>query len=206
MHSAASASAPSIGTPAALVGPVDFGFGQLVLEVVPELALPRLRLTSCNAPITTDGVRLLLDTFDHVFALRRPLTIFWDVRACSIPSRAQIKIALEWVGQNCHLLDEFLQGICVALSSMIVRAIVNFIMRVCQPPQPHFVGKNADEALAFAAQNCQVAKQWVGASAIAKKKQRALKLEAAAAAKEASKEASARAGSPRQSPRRGAAA
>ena len=102
-----------------------------------------------------------------------PLTILWDVRNCSIPSRAQIKIALDWIGANSHLLDKHLQGIAVCLSSLIVRSILNFILSITKPPQPNGVFADEAEAFGFARDKCTEVREWVGRK---KKKQ----LEAAA--------------------------
>ena len=157
----------------AVLGPVDFGFGEVTLERYPELTVHRLHVRAVKEPIEDGGINTLLTTLDEVLARGEPLTILWDVRNCSIPSRAQIKIALDWIGANSHLLDKHLQGIAVCLSSLIVRSILNFILSITKPPQPNGVFADEAEAFGFARDKCTEVREWVGRK---KKKQ----LEAAA--------------------------
>ena len=63
------------------------------------------------APVLYPGYGLA-----QVFELRRPLTITYDLRAISMPSLAQIKQGMAWLGlpsatapTHASLLDEYLQ-------------------------------------------------------------------------------------------------
>ena len=146
-----------------LVGPVDCGFAVLTLEEFPELAMPRLNVRAVrNVPIDDEGITRVFATVDAVLARGAPLTILWDVRGCSIPSRKQIGVALDWIGANSHLLDAQLQGIAICLQNLIVRSIVNMVLGLTQPPQPHGVFADEPPAFAFARDACTEVKQWIG--------------------------------------------
>ena len=163
-----------------IVGPIDFGFGELAVEDHAELTVPRLCLRSNKKPMDDDGIVKLCAALDAAFALERPMTILWDVRSVLIPSRKQVNIGLEWIGANSHLLDTYLQGIAIVLSSLVIRGIANFVLSVCQPPQPNGCFADDAEAFAFARDKCTEVRVWVG-----KGKLRKMKREEAAAARAA---------------------
>ena len=150
------------GALTALVGPVDFGFGQVTLEQYPELTVPRLNVRAVKMPIEDAGIETLFGVLDDVLARGQPLTILWDVRHASIPSRKQIGVALDWIGANSHLLDKHLQGVAIVLSNMIIRSIVNFVLHLTQPPQPNGCFADEPPAFAFARDQCTEVREWVG--------------------------------------------
>ena len=90
-----------------LVGPVDVGFAELTLEDYDELTVPRLHITTRREAIDDEGISLLLSTLDAIFARGEPLTVLYDLRLASLPSRRQINLALDWISENSHLLDRY---------------------------------------------------------------------------------------------------
>ena len=154
----------------ALVGPIDFHFGELLLEDYPELAVPRLCLRSNKKPMDDEGIVKLCAALDAAFALGRPMTILWDIRNVPIPSRKQLGIGLDWVGANAHLLDRHLQGIAIVLSSMLIRGVVNFVLHLTQPPQPNGCFADEQEAFAFARDRCTEVKAWKGSRKVSNRK------------------------------------
>jgi len=147
----------------ALLGPVDCGFSDVTLEQWPELAVPRLVFRARANPIEDAGIRTMLGTLDDVFARAQPITIMYDLRGASIPSKKQIKIALDWICQNSHLLDRHLQGIAIILSSFLVRGVVNVVLSLTKPPQPNAVCAKEEQAYDFARDQCTEIKEWVSA-------------------------------------------
>lgn len=115
------------------------------------------------------GIVKLTAALDAAFARGEAMTILWDVRNCSLPSRKQIGIGLDWISANSHLLDQYLQGIAVILSSFIVRGILNFVLAITQPPQPNGCFADDEEAFAFARDKCTEVKIWVGVTKLKKK-------------------------------------
>ncbi len=99
---------------------------------------------------------------DAVLARGEPITIAYDLRECSLPSRKQIGVALKWIGANSELLDRHLQGIAIVLSSIMVRSIVGFVLGLTQPPQPHGVFADETAAFEFARDRCTEVRQWKG--------------------------------------------
>lgn len=153
-----------------LVGPVDVGFAELTLEDYDELSVPRLHITTRREAIDDEGISLLLSTLDAIFARGEPLTVLYDLRVASLPSRRQINLALDWISDNSHLLDRHLQGIAILLSSMLVRGVVNLVLTLCTPPQPNAVLADEPDAFNFARDKCTVIKVWVPAKKLKRQK------------------------------------
>ena len=169
----ADGSATDRGPLTALHGPTRCGAVVLTLEDYPELTMPRLNVRATKAAIDDEGLALALRTMDEILARGAPLTVLWDLRGCAVPSRKQISIGLEWVGANSHLLDKHLQGIGIVLSGLILRSVVNFVLQITQPPQPHGCFSEEPPAFAFARDQCTEIKEWVG-----KKKRKQLEQQA----------------------------
>jgi len=146
-----------------LLGPVDCGFSEVTLEQWPELTVPRLVIRARANPIEDADIRTMLGTLDDVFARAQPITIMYDLRGASIPSQKQIKIALDWICQNSHLLDRHLQGIAIILSSFLVRGVVSVVISLTKPPQPNAVCAKEEQAYDFARDQCTEIKEWVSA-------------------------------------------
>ena len=142
-------------------------------------------MRAVKQPIDDAGIAKLLAAMDAVLARAEPMTILWDVRSCSLPSRKQLGIALEWIGENSHLLDQQLQGIAIIFSSLLVRSVTNFVLSVTSPPQPHGVFSEEPPAFAFARDQCTEIKVWVSKRKLEKKM---AKLERQSSAKAAAAE------------------
>ena len=153
-----------------ILGPIDCNLCEVVIETCPEFTVPRLCIRGRKVERIEDSdLEKLCAALDAAFALERPMTILWDVRSVSLPSRRQINLGLEWIAANSHLLDMYLQGIAVILSSFLVRGILNFVLALTQPPQPNGCFADDQEAFAFARDKCTEVKVWVGQSKLKKK-------------------------------------
>mmetsp|Transcript_36926 Transcript_36926/g.61195 ORF Transcript_36926/g.61195 Transcript_36926/m.61195 type:complete len:516 (-) Transcript_36926:269-1816(-) len=146
--------------PIMLFGPVDIGFGTFQLEKHPDLKLARLQLIARKERITDAGAEAALALFRQVLERGEPMTVMYDVRNLSVPSSNQLRMGIDWVKRNSHLLDEYLQGIVVILTSWVVQTVANFLLNIFRPPQPVRVCKNEHEALQFCLDKCQVARSW----------------------------------------------
>lgn len=51
-------------------------------------------------------------------------------------TRAQLRVLLKWIPEHKHLMDAHLQGTVIVLTNRILRALVNFIIGLFNPPQP----------------------------------------------------------------------
>ena len=150
--------------PRMLLGPVDVGFAVLRLEEYEELKCTRLYVATRKVPIDDEGIAILLAAFDTVLARGAPLTICYDLRTSSIPSRKHISVGLDWISANSHLLDRDLQGIAIIFSSMFVRGVVNLVLSITQPPQPNICCADELTAFAFARDKCTEIRERVGKS------------------------------------------
>ena len=157
-----SATPTPAATISALVGPVDVGFATITLEACDDFAVPRLHVTAHHgSPITDEGVARTFETWDMILARAEPLTVLYDLRGASTPSRKQIGVGSDWIRNNSSLLDRYLQGIAIMLSSFFVRSVVSLILHVFPPPQPNVTCSDEGDAFAFARDKCTVIKEWV---------------------------------------------
>ena len=97
------------------------------------------RLPTPSPTGSSPGVRRLLAAIDEILARRLPFLALFDARSCNLPSRAHIRLASEWGGENWAVLEEFLQGIGILLSSVLMRSSVNMLLGMAKPTQPHRV-------------------------------------------------------------------
>ena len=185
---AASAAAPSAAAaPAGVAPPPHFeplhfehGFASISVACEAELLLPRVCCVGHKAAMTDEAMWAFLGSLEQVFELRRPLTITYDLRAICMPSISQIKQGMGWLGQpsataptHASLLDEYLQGIVIILSSRLLASIVNWVLGVLEPPQPVRVVRDEEAALEFLLSHCQQVRSYAGLSKHAKAKAKA---------------------------------
>lgn len=152
----------STGENGTLIGPFDHNFCSVSLEKRPELKLPRLDVISHKVAISNEAAEAALASLKKVLELRQPLTIMYDVRNLSLPPSSVIRIGINWVKTPAHtdLLDAHLQGIAVILSSRIVSGMVNWLLKIFNPPQPVRVVQSEQAALDFLRNNCQEERVW----------------------------------------------
>lgn len=149
---------------------LDFGFGQLIFEQLPELAMPRLVIRLVKKPWDNAKTRTLLEGVSTVLSRATPFTLLFDVRTCCLPSRSQIGVAREWIRTHYDTIQEQLQGIAILLTSVMVRSTVNMLLSMAKPAQPNGVFAKEADALHFARDRCAVVRVWsaaVGSAAAA---------------------------------------
>ena len=76
--------------PECLVGPVEVPFAVITLERYPELKIPRLLIKTRKGPIDEAGMRVAFQTLDEVLLRGHPITIAYDFRTATLPSRKQV--------------------------------------------------------------------------------------------------------------------
>ena len=141
---------------ATLVGPIDFGFGQLSLEQHPALPLPRLCLRFVRKAIDASSIDRMLAAVDAALLHGEPFTSFFDVRCANLPSRAHLKQISEWNQTRSDKLRKLSHGFAIVLSSMMTRSAVSMILAMGKPSQPHAVFTKEEDAFAFARDKCLV--------------------------------------------------
>ena len=142
------------GAPAAILNPVDFGFGRVTFERHPELGLPRMSITFARKSIDTTGIAQMLGAIDAVLALAQPFSILFDARSCTLPSRSHTRLVSEWTRKNWTQLEQLVGGFAILLSSLVMRSTVNMLISVGRPTQPHGVFTKDRDAFAFARDKC----------------------------------------------------
>lgn len=157
----------------------DFGFGTLLWEENPELALPRVVVRGAKKAIDDQRLQEVLDWMSAVIARNQPFSILYDVRSCSMPSGRQIKMGQKWGQANNKKLNRLLQGIAIIMSGVIVKSTVQMLLAICSPPQPCTLCGDDETALAFARDKCKEVRVW------SKKKNKNGKRDSTAAACEA---------------------
>jgi len=157
----AAASSSATGLPPArprtlgtLLGPIDFGFGTLTIEQLPELPVPRMCLRYAKKTIDEAGLTRMLAAATQALELGVPFTVLFDVRLVSLPSRSQLSLVREWNRQHWPELERLLQGFAILLSSMVTRSSVNMMLSMGKPTQPHGVFTKEADAFAFARDKC----------------------------------------------------
>ena len=141
---------------ATLVGPIDFGFGQLSLEQHPALPLPRLCLRFVRKAIDASSIDRMLAAVDAALLHGEPFTSFFDVRCANLPSRAHLKQISEWNQTRSDKLRKLSHGFAIVLSAMMTRSAVSMILAMGKPSQPHAVFTKEEDAFAFARDKCLV--------------------------------------------------
>ena len=148
--------APQPRALATLVGPIDFGFGQLSLEQHPALPLPRLCLRFVRKAIDASSIDRMLAAVDAALLHGEPFTSFFDVRCANLPSRAHLKQISEWNQTRSDKLRKLSHGFAIVLSAMMTRSAVSMILAMGKPSQPHAVFTKEEDAFAFARDKCLV--------------------------------------------------
>ena len=90
----------------------------------------------------------------------QPFTILYDLRSCSMPSHSQVGIGKAWGSAHAKSLNRLLQGIAILLSGAISRSMVNMLLGICKPPQPHGLFAEDAAAFAFAHDQCTIVRVW----------------------------------------------
>ena len=73
-----------------LVGPVDVGCASASLELVPELALPRMNVVAKQPPLTDDAIEEFLAFIGKCLDRDEAFTVLWHVKGGAFPSMKQV--------------------------------------------------------------------------------------------------------------------
>ena len=103
---------------------------------LPRVRFPILRLLTSKAPIDRSSLEQALElAADFVHKGLKEgegFLIVYDVRFLALPTRAQLKQYIGWVGLHRETLDEHLEGVAIILSNSVVR-----YKPIKKPPPTH---------------------------------------------------------------------
>ena len=93
-----------------LVGPVDVGCASASLELVPELALPRMNVVAKQPPLTDDAIEEFLAFIGKCLDRDEAFTVLWHVKGGAFPSMKQVCAAHARPSTRCLRSAFFCRG------------------------------------------------------------------------------------------------
>mmetsp|Transcript_33769 Transcript_33769/g.88860 ORF Transcript_33769/g.88860 Transcript_33769/m.88860 type:complete len:184 (+) Transcript_33769:27-578(+) len=128
--------------------------GRLEAASAPAL-LPRLNLEARPVLVEVDELQRMIDLTEATLRLDSKFTVLWDLRAMGRISRTSIGLARRWADQPeiIEALNVNVQTIVILVKSPVTKAIVRWVLGLCDPECPVHVTTDEQAALQLAGQD-----------------------------------------------------